>query len=111
ACDQPEVAEFVLVRSPLFTDHDLIDRVASSTGPIQALIAARPIVSMSLASAIAEVGELAACVSLLKNGGAKIPTLSFRRMAERFGHEAVLREVLLADARLPGDCRYMLLVR
>src|SRR5690606_5186823 len=39
AADQEEVAACVLIRSPLLTDLDLIDRAAASTGPIQALIA------------------------------------------------------------------------
>ena len=111
AADQKEVAAPVLVRSPLLTDADLIDRVAASDGPIQSLIAGRASVSMSLAAAIAEVGELEACVGLARNGGADIASLSFRRMAERHGHQAALRETLLNDRRLPGDCRHMLLVK
>lgn len=111
AADQEDVAAVVLVRSPLLTDADLIDRVASSGGSIQALVASRPHVSMSLSAAIAEVGEPAACLVLLGNGGADIASLSFRRMAERFGHEASLREAMLRDPRLPGDCRHTLLVK
>lgn len=111
AADQEEVAAVVLVRSPLLTDADLIDRVAAADGPIQALVASRPQISMSLSAAIAEVGELAACAALAKNEGAEIASLSFRRMAERFGHEAGLREALLNDPRLPCDCRHMLLVK
>src|SRR5690606_27868187 len=111
AADQEEVSACVLVRSPLLTDLDLIDRVAASPAAIQALIASRPVVSMSLAAAIAEVGELEACKKLLDNDGADIASLSFRRIVERFGHEGLLREALLADPRLPGDCRHMLLVK
>lgn len=111
AGDQHEVASWVLIRSPLLTDVDLIDRVASSEPLVQALIATRPQVSMSLSAAIAEVGGTEACIALVRNEGAAIASLSFRRMAERFGDEAALREALLNDARLPGDCRHMLLVR
>ena len=110
AGDQDEVACVVLVRSPLLADVDLIDRVASSRASVQALVAQRPLVSMSLAAAIAEVGALEACLALLANPGAEIASLSFRRIAERFGHEGALREALLADPRLPGECRHMLLV-
>ena len=110
ASDQDEVAARVLVRSPLLTDVDLIDRVAASRASVQALIATRPVVSMSLSAAIAEVGALEACLALARNEGAQIASLSFRRMAERFGQEALLREALLADPRLPGECRHMLLV-
>lgn len=111
AADQPEVAGLVLARSPLLTDADLIDRVATAQKATQALIAGRPVVSMALSAAIAEIGDQEACVALLANSGAGIASLSFRRMAERFGHLAALREALIADARLPADCRHMLLVK
>src|SRR5690606_34052547 len=58
AADQEDVAACVLVRSPLLSDDDLIDRVAASSGRIQTLIAMRPQLSMGVAAAIAEVGEL-----------------------------------------------------
>ncbi|HRP78115.1 MAG TPA: hypothetical protein PL183_03325, partial [Aquamicrobium sp.] len=51
ADDQDEVAGVILVRSPLLSDVDLIDRVASSRPSVQALIASRPVVSMSLSAA------------------------------------------------------------
>lgn len=111
ADDQPEVAGPILARSPLLTDADLIDRVASGSAVTQKLIADRPAVSMALAAAIAEVGETEACVLLLANTGADIASLSFRRMAERHGDLALVREALIADPRLPSDCRHMLLVK
>ena len=111
ASDQEEVAAPVLIRSPLLADMDLIDRVAGASAPIQALIASRPRVSRSLSAAIAEVGAVEACLALAKNDGAEIASLSFRRMVERHGHEGSLREILLADARLPGECRHLLLVK
>ena len=86
ACDQPEVASVVLARSPLLTDADLIERVASGQKAIQMLIADRPAVSMELSAAIAEIGEAEACRALVANEGAEIAPLSFRRMAERHGH-------------------------
>jgi uncharacterized protein (DUF2336 family) len=111
ASDQPEVAAPVLARSPLLTDADLIDRLASGQKATQQLIANRPAVSMALAAAIAEIGEAEACVRLLANTGADIASLSFRRMAERHGHLPLVREALIADRRLPADCRHMLLVK
>jgi uncharacterized protein (DUF2336 family) len=111
ASDQPEVAAMVLARSPLLTDADLIDRVACGQKATQKLIADRPVVSMALAAAIAEIGEPEACAVLLANSGADIASLSFRRMAERHGHLPLVREPLIADRRLPADCRHMLLVK
>lgn len=111
ASDQPEVAALVLARSPLLTDADLIDRVATGQKATQELIADRPAVSMALAAAIAEIGEPEACLTLLANSGADIASLSFRRMAERHGYLAPVREALVTDRRLPADCRHMLLVK
>ena len=111
ASDQPEVASVILARSPLLSDADLIGRVIAGTRVTQVLIADRPSVSMELAAAIAETGEPDACRALIANDGAEIAPLSFRRMAERFGHIASLREALIADRRLPADCRHMLLVK
>ena len=111
ASDQPEVAGLILARSPLLTDADLIDRVASGQSATQKLVADRSVVSMALAAAVAEVADADACMILLANTGASIAALSFRRMAERHGHVGRLREALIADARLPADCRHMLLVK
>ncbi|ESX05800.1 hypothetical protein X769_03250 [Mesorhizobium sp. LSJC268A00] len=111
ASDQPEVAALVLARSPLLTDADLIDRVAAGHKATQKLIADRPVVSMAVAAAIAEIGEPEACAALLANDGADIASLSFRRIAERHGHIAHLREAMVTDVRLPADCRHMLLVK
>ena len=105
------MAAIVLSRSPLFSDADLIDRVASSQPAVQKIIAARANVSMSLAAAIAEVGDAAACAVLIANPSAAIASLSFRRIAERHGQIASLREAMVADPRLPVDCRHMLLVK
>lgn len=111
ASDQPEVAAVVLARSPLLPDADLIERVAAGSKAVQTLIADRPSVSMELAAAIAEIGEADACRTLVGNAGAAIAPLSFRRMAERHGHVGPLREALIANGRLPADCRHMLLVK
>ena len=61
ASDQPEVAALVLARSPLLTDADLIDRVASGQTATQKLIAGRPTFRWRCAAAIAEIGEAEAC--------------------------------------------------
>lgn len=111
AADQPEVAAPLLVRSPLLDDYELIDRVGAGDGRVQQLIAMRARVSMALSASIAEVGAAQACLELVGNAGAEIAALSFRRMVERHGDDPALREALIADARLPSDCRHMLLLR
>jgi uncharacterized protein (DUF2336 family) len=111
ASDQNEIADLVLKRSPLVMDGDLIDRVAMGAESVQRSIAGRALVSKSVSAAIAEVGSAEACLILLRNDGADVASLSFRRMAERFGAMPRLRETMLADRRLPGDCRHVLLVK
>jgi len=111
ASDQPNVAEIVLARSPVLTDTDLIDRVAGGDGRIQTAIAMRPRLSMAVAAAIAEIGTADACRQLLLNDGAEIAGLSYRRMAERHGDIGAVREAMLADPRLPPDCRHTLLMK
>lgn len=111
ASDQPEVSGVVIARSPLLTDSDLIDRIATGPLPTQLLIAARPRVSMAVAAAIAEVGEPEACAEVLRNESAEIASISFRRMAERFGQLAMVREPMISNRRIPSDCRHMLLVK
>ena len=97
ASDQPEVASMVLVRSPLLSDTDLIDRVALGSDEVQCAIALRAQLSATVCAAIAEVGCLQACAAMLQNKGAKIVSLSIRRIVERFGEESAMRELLLAD--------------
>lgn len=111
AADQPEVASLLIGRSPLVTDADLIDRVAEGTAATQLLVAGRASVSMPVSAALAEVGEPEACAVLLRNSGAVIASLSFRRMAERHGDQATVREALIAHPALPADCRHLLLVK
>jgi len=111
AADQPQVAAPIIVRSPLLTDSDLIDRVATGDTRIQVLVASRPRVSIALSASIAEVGSAEACLALLRNGGAQIAALSFRRMVERHGSDAPARHALAADRRLPPECRHLLVVR
>ena len=51
---------------------DLIDRVASASRRPRRSSPARPVVSMSLAAAIAEIGEAEACAALLANRRAEL---------------------------------------
>ncbi len=111
AADQPQIAAHVLIGSPLLDDNDLIDRVALGCVKTQQLVAMRPHVSLQLAAAIAEVGAPEACCELLRNTSAKIAMLSFRRIAERHGKVASVREALLGHEKLPADVRHTLLVK
>ncbi len=111
AADQPDVASIVLARSPILTDNDLIDRVAIGHKATQRLIADRVSVSMGVSAALSEVGDEEACLVLLQNPGAQIAGLSFKRITERFGDVACIREALVCDRRLPSECRHTLMAK
>ena len=96
ANDQSEIAMSILALSPLLTEDDLVDLVATAQASAQAAIAARVSLPRSVAAAIAEVGVAEACLALLENPDAEAPSFSLDRMVERFGHLAPIREALLA---------------
>ena len=108
AADHVEIASLVLSRSPLFLDSELVDIVAAVAEPLQVAVARRPLVSQSVAAAIAEVGERAACLALLDNSAAQIATISFRRIAERFGEDVDIRDALLTREDLAPAIRQIL---
>jgi uncharacterized protein (DUF2336 family) len=110
AGDHAEIAAVVLSRSPLFIDPELVDIVAVASGLLQEAIARRPVVSQSVAAAVAEIGEKEACLALLANGAAEIARISFTRIAERFGDDRDVREALFAREDL-SPAVHQLLVR
>lgn len=106
--DQPRIAATVIAQSPVLSENDLVDLVGRGTDTIRALVAARPDVSPCVAAAIAEVGEAADISILLENRTASVTRYSLRRIAERFGHETDIRNLLLERENLPADARHML---
>ncbi len=110
ARDQIEIATYILARSVLLSDMDLIDCVAGGSGASQKVIAARPRVSFAVSAAIIEIGETIAVLELLANTQAQIADISFRRLIERLGHVAEIRALLADDERLPSDCRHTLAI-
>lgn len=111
ATDQTDIAALVLSRSPVFIDAELVDIVAASSERLQTAIAGRPLVSGAVSAAVAEVGEMPACRVLLLNDGADIAKISLKRIAERFGEDPDLRDIMLERPGLPADIRQMLIRR
>lgn len=111
ASDQAEIAALVLSRSPVFIDAELVDLAAAAETRLQVAIASRQNLSSAVAAAIAEVGEEAACRSLIDNRSADIARISLRRMAERFADEPGMRETMLARHDLPPEVRQLLIQR
>src|SRR5690348_7329397 len=109
ANDQPEIAISILALSPLMSDADLVDLVATAQPAAQAAIASRAALDRSVAAALAEVGAAQACLALLENHGADVPSFSLDRMVERFGHLAPIREALLAREDLAMATRQAVL--
>jgi uncharacterized protein (DUF2336 family) len=108
AADRPDIAALVLARSPVFIDVELAGIASTAESALQVAIASRSRLSKTVAAAVAEVGEEAACQALLANSGAEIARISFLRMAERFGGESDVREALIARRDLPPDVRQLL---
>lgn len=109
AVDQAEIAALVLSRSPLLSDHDLIECLARNPARVQAIIAARKRIAVPLAAAIAEIAEQPACLVLLQNQSSNIADISYRRLVERFGDDAEIRVALIDRGDLPCDCRHQLI--
>ena len=108
AQDQPEIAGQVIIASPVLTEADLVDLTARGSELTRLLIASRGEVSRIVAAALAEVGELESILCLLDNGGASISRPSLKRIAERLGHLAEVRNRLAERASLPADARHVL---
>ena len=108
ANDQPEIAEIVVARSPLFTEAELVDLIGEANERIQNAIASRVPVPASLAAAVAEVGCAGACLVLIENPDADVTSISLARIAQRHGALAAIRERLLIHPELPVETRQAL---
>lgn len=108
ACDQPDIAELVISRSPVLSDDDLVDLAARGTPQTRLLIARRPVVSKPLAAALCEIGGEPEVLALLENNAAHITRRSMKRISVRLGHFPAIRDRLLARSDLPSDARHAL---
>lgn len=106
--DQPDVACPILTLSPILTDMDLVDLVGRGTGITRALIASRYKLARGVSAAIAEVGDVGEVLLLLENESADITRYSLRRIAERHGQDAEIRNLLLGRPELPPEVRDLL---
>jgi uncharacterized protein (DUF2336 family) len=111
AADQPDIARPLLQRSPLLTDADLVDLVATAHPDSQAAIASRFLLPRSVSAALAEVGAAQACLALLENPDADITASSLDRIVQRFGHLSAIRENLLTRDDLPATTRQAALAK
>lgn len=110
AADQSDVAAPILARSPVLGEGDLVDCAAIGDAFAQTAIALRPGLTAPVAAAIAEIGAREALIALAVNTAADLRPFSMKRMIERFGEDAELREAMLARADLPLALRHDLVV-
>ncbi len=111
AADQPEIACWVLERSPLLVDADLVDAVATNGPRAQLAIASRACLPPAVSAAIAEVGSPEACLVLVENARAEIAPFSLGRIVTRFGHLGAIREAMLTRHDVPAPIRQGLVAK
>ena len=105
ARDVSDISALVLTRSPLLTDSDLIDCAVVGDATTQAAIALRGDLTPAVCGSLAELAGREAVITLAVNEAANIPDFALRRMVERFGEDAEVREALLERAWLPSTVR------
>jgi len=105
ANDEEQVAAPVLARSPLLTDAELVDCVATGGVVAQCAIARRTGLGAGPAAALAEVGRREAALALIGNLTAGLTPGALRRLFARFGDDGEMREALLAHPGLPASLK------
>ena len=111
-CDAGDaIACLIAGQSPVLGDADLIDLVAGGSVGLRGAIARRPLVSVRVCAAVAEIADAAICVDLLSNEGAAIAGLTYRRLAERLGDDANVRGALMGRPDLPIGVRQTLILK
>jgi uncharacterized protein (DUF2336 family) len=105
ASDQSDVARIVLARSPVLDDSELVDCAAIGDAAAQTAVARRPRLRPGVAAAIAEIGERSAVIALAGNPDAELTGDALRRIFDRFGEDAAVREKLSMRAALPAALR------
>jgi uncharacterized protein (DUF2336 family) len=105
ASDQSEVSRIVLARSPLLDDFELVDCAAIGDAAAQAAVARRPRLAHAVAAALAEIGERSAVIALAGNLDANLTPDVLRRIFERFGDYAEVREKLSMRPVVPAALR------
>ena len=105
ADDQPEIAAIVLASSPILSDAELLDCATTAGEIAQAAIAGRRDLPAGVAALLAETGAAEAIIALARNRTAPLTDTAIRRMIERHGDLAALREALLARQDLTTSAR------
>jgi uncharacterized protein (DUF2336 family) len=110
AADEPEAAAPVLQYSPVLTDADLVDCVASGDVVVQTALARRPNLPPRAKAALAETGHFDAVRALIANVESDLSAELLHRIFARFGDDASLRDALLERPALPAALRARIVV-
>ena len=110
AADEPEAATPVLQYSPVLTDADLVECVASGDVVAQTAVARRPNLPPRAKAALAETGQFDAVLALIGNVEIDLTAELLQRVFARFGDDTSLREALLERPGLPAALRARIVV-
>ena len=105
AADEPEAAAPVLQHSPVLTDADLVDCVASGDVVAQTALARRPNLPPRANAALAETGQRRCGSRAHRQSRDRSFGGTAGRIFARFGDDASLREALLERPALPAALR------
>jgi uncharacterized protein (DUF2336 family) len=110
AADESEAATPVLQHSPVLTEADLADCVASGDVVAQIALARRFYLPPRAKAALAEIGQLDAVRALLANIEIDLPAKLLQQIFARFGDDPSLRDALLERPALPAALRARIVV-
>ena len=108
AADEPEVAAPVLQHSPVLTDADLVDCVASGDVVAQTALARRPYLPPAPTPRWSRPEQFDAVLALIANLEIDLPAKSLQRIFTRFSDDASVRD---GAARAAGFCQRALRAR
>ena len=100
--DVEAVALPILGHALVLTDDDLVAIVQRASGPKQAAIAARPVVSERVSEALTIHGAEEAVNVLMGNAGAQIGEPAFARAIARFPGSDTMKEAMVYRTALPA---------
>jgi uncharacterized protein (DUF2336 family) len=110
AGDESEAAAPVLQHSPVLTDADLADCVASGDVVAQIALARRFYLPPRAKAALVEIGQLDAVRALIANFEIDLPAKLLQQIFARFGDDPSLRDALLERPALPAALRARIVV-
>jgi uncharacterized protein (DUF2336 family) len=109
ACDTLDVSIITLSQSPVLHDTELVEFVETSQIENQIAIACRPWLSASVVYALCKHGNDEACTALLMNPVAEFSQDNLHMIAQRFGTNTELRNILLEREDLAAETRLVLI--